>query len=128
MWNEVIIEVIELVFMILGTLATGLLGLLFMKLRSKASSQEIKDALNTVESEAISVVAMLNQTIVEDLKDAGKDGKWTEEEAKKVLNTAVQNLSAVLPEKTKNILKKHGVDLAQLFLAKIENAVAWNKY
>ena len=85
---------------------TALLKAKTEQIKANTESENAKIVLDTVSTNAIDIVMMLNQTVVEGLKAANADGKLTSEEAIEIKNRAFNMLITMLSEDAKEIISK----------------------
>jgi type II secretory pathway pseudopilin PulG len=89
------------------------------KVKDKKASSALMKLLYAVEA-AVKAVA---QTVVDELKEASKDGKLTKEEQDKVKDMAIQQVKKTLGENVLTELKAHFGDITQLIGDLIEKYI-----
>lgn len=85
---------------------TALLKVKTEQIKANTENEHMKVALDMVSANAIDIVTMLNQTVVEGLKAANADGKLSSEEAIAIKDQALNMLIAMLSEDAKEIISK----------------------
>ena len=120
----------ELLANFLVPVATALILYLIRRatlaLEKRAQSEELSSKLGALEHVAEASVANVEATIVKDLKDPSKPGKWDHVAAESAKNAAMDQAKDIgrmlLLE-----LNTHGIDSAKLLGALIEKAVMRNR-
>ena len=102
----------------------GLLGVwLSSKLAKKIELANIKAATDIVTSETITTVNELQQTTVEKLKAAHKDGKLTPEEIVMLGNALLEITESKLADSVKGLLVAAKIDLENLIRSQAESYI-----
>lgn len=102
----------------------GLLGAwLSAKLAKKIELANIKAATDIVTTETITTVNELQQTTVEKLKAAHKDGKLTPEEIAMLGNALLEITESKLADSVKGLLVAAKIDLENLIRSQAESYI-----
>ena len=103
----------------------GLLGAwLSAKLAKKIELANIRAATDIVTSETITTVNELQQTTVEKLKAAHKDGKLTPEEIKELGDKLLEITEYKLADSVKGLLVAAKIDLENLIRSQAESYIS----
>lgn len=131
MFETILAAIVPTVLPGAGALVMGLVSLALVSVKNyvtaKTNNVLAENALTRITHTAETVVASLNQTVVQGLKDASADGKLSKDEAVNVKNQAIDTIKAQLPEAIKQNAGLGINDLEQFITAKIEQAVGHTK-
>jgi len=122
--EDVTAKVLELTLTALGLLATYGLTRLNKWLKTRAETEQQRNALDRLTSAVRSAVLDMQQTTVKQLREASKDGRLTAEERTVVKNQAVDHAFALLgPKGLSQVKQIFDGDMDVLVRAKVEEAV-----
>ena len=95
MWERFVISLIEILIPLIGLLITALIGLGIaylqakaQEIRHKAARESVQSALAEADYQAAKAVKAVQQTLVDEFKNAAEDGKLTNEEKRLALEAA----------------------------------------
>ena len=110
----------------LGFLSTKLIAFINSKteaVKKNIKNETVKTYIDVVSNTVSEVVQALNQEIVNGIKEASKDGKLTEDEAKEIKNKAIEKTLGILSDDAKETLTMVFGDLDTYISTLIESAV-----
>lgn len=127
MREELVTTIIQVVVPVIaaaiGIILTALANNASDYLKQKANSTLLNRYIDLLTETVMDVVQSLNQTTVEQLKQAAMDGKLTQEEIDSISAQALTSVKAILGEKGMEILSIAFEDVDALITSKIERAV-----
>lgn len=127
MSDDVLTTVIQILVPILatalGTVLIALANTIATYFKQRTSSNVLNHYIDLLESVVVDVVMGLNQTTVQQIKDAAADGKLTKEEVDTISAQALESVKQILGVKALEILKITFEDVDALITNKIEHAV-----
>ena len=95
MWERFVVSLIEILIPLIGLLITALIGLgiaylqaKVQEIKHKAARESLQAALAEAEYQAANAVKAVQQTLVDNFREAAEDGKLTDEEKQLALETA----------------------------------------
>lgn len=95
MWERFVVSLIEILIPLIGLLITALIGLgiaylqaKVQEIKHKAARESLQAALAEAEYQAANAVKAVQQTLVDDFREAAEDGKLTDEEKRLALEAA----------------------------------------
>ena len=109
-WTQLIIAAVGLVF---SAIIIPLVKVAFEWLKGKTHNEALQSALSEAQALADTIVASLQQTVVEGLKAKSKDGKLTAVEAKQVYEMAVNRFLSEFSAKSTTLLENNAKDFIQ---------------
>ena len=109
-WTQLLIAAVGLVF---SAVVIPLVKAAFTWLKSKTENEALQAALSEAQALADNVVASLQQTVVDGLKERSTDGKLTADDAREVYELAVERFLADLSDKSTELLKNNADDFIQ---------------
>ena len=107
-WTQLIIAAVGLVF---SAIVIPLVKVAFEWLKGKTHNEALQSALSEAQALADTIVASLQQTVVEGLKARSTDGKLTAEDAREVADLAVKRFLADLSAKSTALLEDNAGDI-----------------
>ena len=124
--------IIETVVSIVANLAVTLIGVfgawLLMQISKSQQLSTINTAVGELTNAAEQTVLELQQTVVDDLKAASKDGKLTQEEITELGKKLIDGALAKMSDSAMDVLKAANVDVnaivtgaGEALIAKIKN-------
>lgn len=112
MWNDIALQIIELLLPVLVALLVALIGygISYLKMKTaEVNNKIVRDSLHAALEEAevvaINAVRATNQVLVDELKANNEDGKLTKEEVLKALQTAKQYFLTTISADSLEILE-----------------------
>lgn len=125
--NEGVITILyPVIVALLGFLSTKLIAFINSKteaVKKNIKNETVKTYIDVVSNTVSEVVQALNQEIVNGIKEASKDGKLTEDEAKEIKNKAIEKTLGILSDDAKETLTMVFGDLDTYISTLIESAV-----
>ena len=125
--NEGVITILyPVIVALLGFLSTKLISFINSKteaVKKNIKNETVKTYIDVVSNTVSEVVQALNQEIVNGIKEASKDGKLTEDEAKEIKNKAIEKTLGILSDDAKETLTMVFGDLDTYISTLIESAV-----
>ena len=97
------------------------------QIQEKTGSEVLVKYMKLASDHVVDIVKSLNQTIVNDIKEKSADGKLTEEEKKKVLNTAIEYVQNILSADAMLVLQEAIGDVDLWLLTQINKTVSDEK-
>lgn len=94
---------------------------------AKVKNEHLQKALVEVGAAVGASVHMLEQTVVKELKTKSEDGKLSKEDAKKVLNMAVEHSWRHCSRSTLAYIQDNYGDITRYFVAQIEATIGGKK-
>jgi hypothetical protein len=95
MWEGFVVSLIEILIPLIGLLITALIGLgitylqaKVQEIKHKAARDSLQAALAEAEYQAANAVKAVQQTLVDNFREAAEDGKLTDEEKQLALQAA----------------------------------------
>lgn len=95
MWERFVVSLMEILIPLIGLLITALIGLgiaylqaKVQEIKHKAARESLQAALAEAEYQAANAVKAVQQTLVDNFREAAEDGKLTDEEKQLVLEAA----------------------------------------
>ena len=95
MWERFVVSLIEILIPLIGLLITALIGLgiaylqaKVQEIKHKAAGESLQAALAEAEYQAANAVKAVQQTLVDNFREAAEDGKLTDEEKRLALEAA----------------------------------------
>ena len=95
MWERFVVSLIEILIPLIGLLITVLIGLgiaylqaKVQEIKHKAARESLQAALAEAEYQAANAVKAVQQTLVDNFREAAEDGKLTDEEKRLALEAA----------------------------------------
>jgi len=95
MWERFVVSLIEILIPLIGLLITALIGLgiaylqaKVQEIKHKAARESLQAALAEAEYQAANAVKAVQQTLVDNFREAAEDGKLTDEEKRLALEAA----------------------------------------
>lgn len=95
MWERFVVNLIEILIPLIGLLITALIGLgiaylqaKVQEIKHKAARDSLQAALAEAEYQAANAVKAVQQTLVDNFREAAEDGKLTDEEKQLALEAA----------------------------------------
>ncbi len=95
MWERFVVSLIEILIPLIGLLITALIGLgiaylqaKVQEIKHKAARESLQAALAEAEYQAANAVKAVQQTLVDNFREAAEDGKLTDEEERLALEAA----------------------------------------
>lgn len=95
MWERFVVSLIEILIPLIGLLITALIGFgiaylqaKVQEIKHKAARESLQAALAEAEYQAANAVKTVQQTLVDNFREAAEDGKLTDEEKQLALETA----------------------------------------
>ncbi len=95
MWERFVVNLIEILIPLIGLLITALIGLgiaylqaKVQEIKHKAARDSLQAALAEAEYQAANAVKAVQQTLVDNFREAAEDGKLTDEEKQLALQAA----------------------------------------
>lgn len=95
MWERFVVSLIEILIPLIGLLITALIGFgiaylqaKVQEIKHKAARESLQAALAEAEYQAANAVKAVQQTLVDNFREAAEDGKLTDEEKQLVLEAA----------------------------------------
>ena len=95
MWEGFVVGLIEILIPLIGLLITALIGLgiaylqaKVQEIKHKAARESLQAALAEAEYQAANAVKAVQQTLVDNFREAAEDGKLTDEEERLALEAA----------------------------------------
>lgn len=95
MWERFVVNLIEILIPLIGLLITALIGLgmaylqaKVQEIKHKAARESVQAALAEAEYQAANAVKAVQQTLVDNFREAAEDGKLTDEEKQLALQAA----------------------------------------
>jgi hypothetical protein len=119
--TEVIIALIGLVF---TCVITPLMAAGFKWLKGRTKNEALRSALDEAQKVADYVVAALQANVVDGLKAKNADGKLTADEAKAVMDQAVENFVMNLSQRSLEVLQENADDITTYITALLEARLA----
>lgn len=116
-WTQVVIAAAGLIF---TGVVIPLLNAAFVWLKSKTKNEALLAALNEAQTVADNVVASLQSTVVNALKNKSGDGKLTANEAKDVAAMAAKQFISDLSQRSLELLKDGADDFTEYVAHLIE--------
>lgn len=130
MLKELILTMICLaiptIIVVLGLLSKKIINFITVKsdeIKTKTENETLRTYIDLTKENAITIVASLNQTMVDGLKEVSSDGKLTEDDAIKIKDMAVEALTATLSDSMVATLTKTVDDLDKFLSDIVEDAV-----
>lgn len=125
------INLTEIIIALIGIVFTGVVIPLsragFAWLKEKTQSEALRSAIDEAQTVADGVVAGLQSNVVEGLKLGNVDGKLTLDEAKEVMDMAIDQFLCDLSEKSLELIEQNSDDAAQFIANMIEQRLALYK-
>ena len=109
-WTNFLIALVGLVF---SAILIPLVKAAFAWLRGKTENEALQAALTEAQNLADTVVASLQQTVVEGMKARSTDGKLTAEDAREIADMAIEQFLSDLSAKSTALLEDNASDLVQ---------------
>ena len=125
-WEQLMIKLILALIPVLVTLLTGVTTIAVKKLNEKWDSQTLKEYTTLAQNIVLSVVADLQQTVVDQIKKDSADGKLTADEALDIKNMAIAMVKERMPNVAMKFMEKAKVDVEKLIASFVEQAVNAN--
>ena len=122
-WEELMLKLGATLIPIIGTLVAGLVSIFIGWLRNKINTDKYGKYLDWTEEIVHNVVFDLQQSIVEDLKEASEDGRLTNEEAESIKSLAVEKIKNQIPSYIFEYLSKGFSDVDDMIGSYIEKTV-----
>ena len=122
-WEELMLKLGATLIPIIGTLFAGLVSIFIGWLRNKINTDKYGKYLDWTEEIVHNVVFDLQQSIVEDLKEASEDGRLTNEEAESIKSLAVEKIKNQIPSYIFEYLSKGFSDVDDMIGSYIEKTV-----
>jgi len=95
MWERFVVSLIEILIPLIGLLITALIGFgiaylqaKVQEIKHKAARESLQAALAEAEYQAANAVKTVQQTLVDNFREAAEDGKLTDEEKRLALEAA----------------------------------------
>ena len=95
MWERFVVSLIEILIPLIGLLITVLIGFgiaylqaKVQEIKHKAARESLQAALAEAEYQAANAVKAVQQTLVDNFREAAEDGKLTDEEKRLALEAA----------------------------------------
>ena len=95
MWEGFVVSLSEILIPLIGLLITALIGFgiaylqaKVQEIKHKAARESLQAALAEAEYQAANAVKTVQQTLVDNFREAAEDGKLTDEEKRLALETA----------------------------------------
>jgi len=95
MWERFVVSLIEILIPLIGLLITALIGLgiaylqaKVQEIKHKAARESLQAALAEADYQAANAVKAVQQTLVDNFREAAEDGKLTDEEERLALEAA----------------------------------------
>lgn len=95
MWERFVVSLIEILIPLIGLLITALIGFgiaylqaKVQEIKHKAARESLQAALAEAEYQAANAVKAVQQTLVDNFREAAEDGKLTDEEKRLALEAA----------------------------------------
>lgn len=95
MWEGFVVSLSEILIPLIGLLITALIGLgiaylqaKVQEIKHKAARESVQAALAEAEYQAANAVKAVQQTLVDNFREAAEDGKLTDEEKRLALEAA----------------------------------------
>ena len=95
MWEGFVVSLIEILIPLIGLLITALIGFgiaylqaKVQEIKHKAARESLQAALAEAEYQAANAVKTVQQTLVDNFREAAEDGKLTDEEKRLALEAA----------------------------------------
>jgi len=95
MWERFVVSLIEILIPLIGLLITALIGLgiaylqaKVQEIKHKAARESLQAALAEADYQAANAVKAVQQTLVDNFREAAEDGKLTDEEKRLALEAA----------------------------------------
>lgn len=118
MWNEIMSAIISLVVTVIGAaITTILIPAAASWLKSKTQNQQFQSVIDDITVTVQSSVDMIEQTVVNQLKE---DGNWNSTSQSQVLESAVTEVINGLSKSTYELLKSENADIEGLVTRHIE--------
>ena len=127
-WDDQLLgQILTILIPILATAVGGVITALGARcvsyLKEKVNSHKFNKYLDILNDTVQDVVVGLNQSTVNVIKEAAADGKLTEEEKKRIFETAKLDIYGILGPKGLEVLQAVYNDLDELIKCKIEATV-----
>lgn len=122
-WEELMIKLGITLIPIIGTLIAGLVSIFISWLRNKINTEKYGKYLDWAEQIIHNVVYDLQQSIVDDLKEASEDGKLTSKEAESIKSLAIEKIKNQIPSYILEYLSKGFSDVDDMIGSYIEKTV-----
>ena len=107
-WTQLIIAAAGLVF---SAVIIPLVKAAFTWLKGKTENEALASALNEAQTVADTVVASLQQTVVDALKKRSDDGKLTADDAREVADLALERFLSDLSARSLALLEENAGDI-----------------
>ena len=95
MWERFVVSLIEILIPLIGLLITALIGFgiaylqaKVQEIKHKAARESLQAALAEADYQAANAVKAVQQTLVDNFREAAEDGKLTDEEKRLALEAA----------------------------------------
>lgn len=108
---------------IIGSLLVIILGFVVKYLKENVKNSTVTKTVDIFERVVNNSVAFVQQTIVDDLKEANADGKLTDEEKEYVKKRAIAAINAQLSTESKEVLAQVFGDIDDIIDKWIESSV-----
>jgi hypothetical protein len=107
-WTQLVIAAAGLVF---SAVIIPLVRAAFIWLKGKTENEALHSALNEAQAVADTVVASLQQTVVEGLRQRTADGRLSADDAREVADLAVERFLSDLSAKSLALLEDNADDI-----------------
>lgn len=122
--TEILIAIIGMVF--LGVIIPAVKALIVW-LKSKTKNEGLQAAFDEAGEVAENVIAGLNATIVKEMRAQSADGKLSKEDAKIVMDKAVEAFLSDVSTKTRETIEANADDMTAWIANLIEQRLTWVK-
>ena len=116
-WNELIIALASLLF---SAVIIPLVKAAFTWLKGRTRCEMMSFVLYEAEKVADNVVASLQQTVVQGLKEKSADGKLTADDAREIADLALERFLSGLSAQTLALLEENAGDIIEYASSLIE--------
>lgn len=107
-WTQMVIAAAGLIF---SAVIIPLVKAAFAWLKGKTENEALKTALDEAQTVADTVVASLQQTVVQGLKEKSADGKLSADDAGELADKAVEMFLSDLSSKSLALIEKNADDI-----------------
>ncbi len=114
---------IEIVAGVVQTALLGLVALAFAAAQKNTKSERLKTALGSLEQAANKTVLALQETAVEKLKTAAKNGKLTKSEIDALTKESIALIRDRMGVDAQNVIMAAGLDLGDMITAEYKAAI-----
>ncbi len=111
---------IEIIAAVVQAALLGLVAVIFAKAQQNTKSERLKTALEMLEKATYTTVNELQETTVERLKAASKDGKLTKQEIKGLADGSLALIKQRMGAEARGVIEAAGLDLEDRIKAEVK--------